>query len=118
MDNKEIRLIGRAVKEDWPIDADKRQEIIDDLMETSRSAEKDSDRNAARKILAAMVTHNRKVKKDAKLESDRNAILAILERQRSGGGNIGDGQGGPDGGLGVIEGSSRTVEPSGEEEEA
>lgn len=117
MDNKEIRLIGRAVKEDWPIDESKRQEIVDSLMETSRSAEKDSDKNAASRVLVAMVAHNRKVKKDAKLESDRNAILAIIERQRSSGGNVSDGEGGPSGGLGVIEGSTAPVDLSREEEE-
>lgn len=106
MDNKEIRLIGRAIKEDWPIDEGKRQRIVEQLMQVAEGAEKESDSVAACRVLAAMVKHNRNVEKDARIESDRHKLLAIAERIRLGrsAGNDGDSGSGSD--TRVIEGSS------------
>ena len=77
----DIRLVARAVKERWPVPAERRGEIIDSLVEiaTDRNRE-DGHRISAAKALITADGLNQKDEHNTANNANRSRFLEVAER--------------------------------------
>ena len=76
----DIRLVGRAVKQRWPIPDDKKTEILKRLFDIVEDNPDDEVAIKAIGQLKSMEAQNQKDEQTAILHSDRNRFLEIANR--------------------------------------
>ena len=81
--NGDIKLVGRAIRERWPVSIENRKELIERLMEILNDPEsRPREKTAVAKALKAADSINQKQKQKEDLEpySGPNRFLAIADR--------------------------------------
>ena len=79
--NRDIKMIGRALRERWPITQETREKIVSELLEILDDPDaKERDKIAASKVLMAGDVINQRDEQQNNVQSNRDRFLEIAER--------------------------------------